>query len=79
MRAPASTADAVRDACRATLEDYASVAEGYARGNLNHDVSQNIDALLRPLAGLQAPLDILDVCSPGRDLVAFTRLGHRAG
>ncbi|EOD17271.1 hypothetical protein EMIHUDRAFT_118610 [Emiliania huxleyi CCMP1516] len=79
MRAPASTADAVRDACRATLEDYASVAEGYARGNLNHDVSQNIDALLRPLAGLQAPLDILDVCSAsGRDLVAFTQLGHRA-
>ena len=28
---------------------------------MNHDVSQNIDALMRPLAGVEGPLDILDV------------------
>ena len=76
----ASTPDAVHKACRATIEDYGAVAEGYARGNMDHDVSQNIEALMRPLARVgSAPFDILDVCcASGRDLVTFTRLGHRA-
>jgi SAM-dependent methyltransferase len=70
---------AVRAACRATIEDYAAVADGYAAGNMSHDVSQNIDALLRPLSEIDRPLDILDLCcASGRDLVTFTKLGHRA-
>ena len=33
----------------------------------------------RPLAGREAPLDILDVCcASGRDLVTFTKMGHSA-
>lgn len=71
----------VRAACSATLEDYAAVADEYAAGNMNHDVSQNVEALLRPLSELVAdrPLDILDVCcASGRDLVTFTERGHRA-
>ena len=75
------TTDAVGAACRATIDDYAAVAEEYAAGNMNHDVSQNIDSLLGPLSEQQLgrPLDILDVCcASGRDLVAFTKLGHHA-
>ena len=73
-------ASAWEEASRATLADYAAVAEEYAAGNLDHDVSQNINALLTPLlAEKEAPLDILDVCSAsGRDLVTFTKLGHKA-
>jgi len=75
----ASTDAHVRQACQATIEDYAAVAEGYAKGNMAHDVSQNIEALLQPLAVVGPQLDILDVCcASGRDLVTFTRLGHRA-
>lgn len=68
----------VAEACQATLADYAAVAEGYALGNLDHDVSQNMEALLRPLPR-GTPLDVLDVCcASGRDLLALTKLGHRA-
>ena len=45
-----------------TLADYGAVAEAYAQGNLDHDVSQNIEAMLKPLADRPAPLDVLDVC-----------------
>lgn len=69
----------IAEACRATLLDYAAVADGYAQGNMNHDVSQNIDAMLRPLVDRPAPLDILDVCcASGRDLLTFKKMGHRA-
>merc|ERR1712110_1270287 len=45
----------------------------------NHDVSQNVNSLLRALEDRPAPLDILDVCcASGRDLVTFTKLGHKA-
>jgi SAM-dependent methyltransferase len=75
----ASSPALVQEACRATLDDYAAVATGYAQGNMDHDVSQNMEALLRPLAGREAPLDILDVCcASGRDLVTFTKMGHSA-
>ncbi|CAK0826527.1 unnamed protein product, partial [Prorocentrum cordatum] len=42
-------ADALRQASIETLADYGAVAEGYAAGNANHDVSQNVNALLRAL------------------------------
>jgi SAM-dependent methyltransferase len=61
-----------------TLEHYERNAVVFCEATRDHDVSQNIDALLRHIAG-QPPFTILDLgCGPGRDLVAFTRLGHRA-
>lgn len=68
----------------ATLADYDSNAAGFFAGTRDHDVSQNIDALLRALAVPgpgqgAAPFTILDFgCGPGRDLATFTRLGHVA-
>jgi SAM-dependent methyltransferase len=61
-----------------TLDDYRSNAEAFRDGTRDHDVSQNINALLRHLKG-EAPLRILDFgCGPGRDLKAFTARGHIA-
>ena len=61
-----------------TLDDYRSNAVAFREGTRDHDVSQNIDALLRHIRG-DAPLRILDVgCGPGRDLKAFTARGHIA-
>ncbi|WP_044870306.1 class I SAM-dependent methyltransferase [Pseudomonas sp. LFM046] len=61
-----------------TLDDYNRNAEGFREGTRDHDVSQNIEALLRHIRG-EAPFTLLDFgCGPGRDLRTFTRLGHRA-
>lgn len=61
-----------------TLGNYNDVAESFREGTRDHDVSQNIDALLRHLQGA-APFTVLDLgCGPGRDLQTFTRLGHVA-
>ena len=61
-----------------TLEHYAQRAEAFRDGTRDHDVRQNIDALLRHIDA-PPPLSILDFgCGPGRDLATFTRLGHRA-
>ncbi|QXI15574.1 class I SAM-dependent methyltransferase [Pseudomonas hamedanensis] len=61
-----------------TLSHYNSVAEDFREGTRDHDVSQNIDALLRHIRA-QAPFTILDFgCGPGRDLQTFTRMGHVA-
>jgi SAM-dependent methyltransferase len=61
-----------------TLGHYNQVAEDFREGTRDHDVSQNIDALLRHIQA-QAPFTVLDFgCGPGRDLQTFTRLGHIA-
>lgn len=61
-----------------TLAHYDRNAESFWEGTRNHDVSQNIDALLRHI-DVEPPFDILDFgCGPGRDLQRFTQLGHRA-
>lgn len=61
-----------------TLGHYQQSAEGFREGTRDHDVSQNIDALLRHIQG-PPPFTILDFgCGPGRDLQTFTRLGHIA-
>lgn len=61
-----------------TLAHYNRHAEDFRAGTREHDVSQNIDALLRHI-GAPPPLTILDFgCGPGRDLKVFTRLGHLA-
>ncbi|NWA01213.1 class I SAM-dependent methyltransferase [Pseudomonas gingeri] len=61
-----------------TLGHYNRSAEGFREGTRDHDVSQNIDALLRHIQGT-APFTVLDFgCGPGRDLQTFTRMGHVA-
>ncbi|SER15623.1 Methyltransferase domain-containing protein [Solimonas aquatica] len=61
-----------------TLANYQGNAEAFWAGTRDHDVRQNIEALLRHLHG-EPPLRILDFgCGPGRDLKAFTELGHIA-
>src|ERR1700687_5485440 len=61
-----------------TLDHYTRNAAEFQRGTRDHDVSQNIAALLRHIAA-SAPLTILDFgCGPGRDLKTFTALGHTA-
>jgi SAM-dependent methyltransferase len=61
-----------------TVGHYNSVAEDFREGTWDHDVSQNIAALLRHIEG-NAPLQILDFgCGPGRDLKTFTAMGHIA-
>lgn len=59
-----------------TLEHYSERAEAFWEGTRDHDVRQNIEALLRHIRGTP-PLRILDFgCGPGRDLMAFKALGH---
>ncbi len=67
-----------REAAAITLAEYDRMAEAYRHGTADHDVSQNIAALLDAIEG-EAPYAILDLgCGPGRDLLAFTELGHDA-
>jgi SAM-dependent methyltransferase len=62
----------------ATLTYYEQRAEAFRAGTRDHDVSQNITALLRHIDG-EPPLVILDFgCGPGRDLKTFAELGHTA-
>jgi SAM-dependent methyltransferase len=61
-----------------TLQHYDEGAEHFREGTRDHDVSQNIGALLQYIEG-EAPFRILDLgCGPGRDLKAFAELGHIA-
>ena len=61
-----------------TLAHYNERAAEFWEGTRSHDVTQNIEALLRHVRGAP-PLRILDFgCGPGRDLVAFRALGHEA-
>jgi len=72
------TPDALEQITSTTLGNYNAVAESFREGTRDHDVSQNIDALLRHIHG-EAPFSILDFgCGPGRDLQAFKRMGHVA-
>lgn len=61
---------------RSTVSHYQQHAEDFREGTKDHDVSQNVDALLRHLPG-PAPQRILDLgCGPGRDLATFIARGH---
>jgi SAM-dependent methyltransferase len=61
-----------------TLAHYNQRAEDFWRGTRDHDVSQNIAALLQAIEA-RPPFTILDFgCGPGRDLKAFAALGHVA-
>ena len=61
-----------------TLAHYNQRADDFWTGTRGHDVSQNIQALLKNVEG-NPPFTILDFgCGPGRDLKTFTELGHAA-
>lgn len=62
----------------ATLDHYDGQAEAFWQATRDHDVRQNIDALLARIEGTP-PFAVLDFgCGPGRDLRTFADLGHRA-
>ena len=61
-----------------TLEHYDQRADDFWVGTRDHDVRQNIEALLRHIEG-DPPFTILDFgCGPGRDLKTFAERGHIA-
>jgi SAM-dependent methyltransferase len=61
-----------------TLDHYESTAEQFWLGTRDHDVAQNIAALLDHISAA-APFSILDFgCGPGRDLKQFADRGHMA-
>lgn len=61
-----------------TIGHYDRNADAFFEGTRDHDVSQNIAALLAHIQS-EPPFTILDFgCGPGRDLKAITDLGHTA-
>jgi SAM-dependent methyltransferase len=65
-------------AARATLEHYERRAHAFLEATRDHDVTQNIDALLTRIDA-KPPFTVLDFgCGPGRDLRTFTSRGHKA-
>ncbi|WP_025041326.1 class I SAM-dependent methyltransferase [Nitrosospira briensis] len=61
-----------------TLARYNERAEAFWTGTKDHDVGQNIAALLQYIKAVP-PFNILDFgCGPGRDLKVFAELGHIA-
>jgi len=61
-----------------TLAHYRQRAQSFWEGTRDHDVSENIAALLGAVQA-EPPFTILDFgCGPGRDLAALARLGHHA-
>ena len=63
---------------RGTLDHYDQRADDFWTGTRDHDVRQNIEALLQHIEG-EPPFTILDLgCGPGRDLKTFAERGHVA-
>jgi SAM-dependent methyltransferase len=68
----------VQEIAAGTLEYYNQRADDFREGTADHDVSQNIAALLQYITGAP-PYTLLDFgCGPGRDLKTFADLGHVA-
>lgn len=68
----------LRQVSTLTLSHYNQRADDFWLGTRDHDVTQNIQALLSAIES-QPPFTILDLgCGPGRDLKVFTALGHVA-
>ena len=75
---PDDDTDDIDAITRRTLAHYDGNAEQFFHGTIDHDVSQNIGALLGAIEA-SAPYAILDLgCGPGRDLKTFSAMGHRA-
>jgi SAM-dependent methyltransferase len=63
---------------RRTLAHYEAHAARFWEGTKDHDVAQNVAALLGSIEGAP-PFTLLDLgCGPGRDLAYFRSLGHEA-
>jgi SAM-dependent methyltransferase len=61
-----------------TLDHYEQRAKDFWQGTRDHDVAQNIAALLQAIEA-EPPFTVLDFgCGPGRDLKVFAGLGHVA-
>ena len=72
------TPDDLQRIAARTLAHYDRGAQAYWDGTRDHDVGQNIGALLGSIE-TAPPFELLDFgCGPGRDLATFTSLGHRA-
>ena len=68
--------DDIEQITRRTLDHYERNAQAFLEGTRDHDVSQNVAALLDAIEG-PPPFRILDLgCGPGRDLRTFKALGH---
>lgn len=66
------------DISSGTLRHYDERADAFWAGTRDHDVSQNIGALLTHIEA-EPPYQVLDFgCGPGRDLKAFAERGHIA-
>ncbi len=66
------------DISRRTLAHYEATATAFREGTWDHDVAQNVAALLQAIEG-PPPWTILDFgCGPGRDLLTFQERGHTA-
>ena len=77
-RAAANVPGAFDTITQRTLAHYERNAKQFFAGTIDHDVSQNIAALLSAIEA-PAPFTLLDLgCGPGRDLKTFSALGHRA-
>jgi SAM-dependent methyltransferase len=75
---PALTEADLKEVSAATRGHYDDNALSFREGTWDHDVQQNIAALLRHLEGTP-PFRVLDFgCGPGRDLVDFSGRGHEA-
>jgi SAM-dependent methyltransferase len=70
------TPEAIERIAALTLAHYETHADAFWQGTRDHDVSQNIAALLRYIEAIP-PFELLDFgCGPGRDLKTFRALGH---
>ena len=68
----------LKNISKRTLSHYEGSAQAFWQGTKDHDVSQNIAALLHYIE-VPAPFELLDFgCGPGRDLTTFKALGHHA-
>jgi SAM-dependent methyltransferase len=78
MAATPYTPHDLTDISARTLDSYVQRAESFWEGTRNHDVSENVAALLSNITA-PPPFTILDFgCGPGRDLITFTAQGHSA-
>ncbi len=72
------SADELAQISALTVRHYQDCAEDFRECTRDHDVSQNIAALLASIQAT-APYQILDFgCGPGRDLRTFSAMGHTA-
>jgi SAM-dependent methyltransferase len=70
------TPDELQAIAARTLAHYDRHAQDFWEGTRDHDVSQNIRALLDHIEAAP-PFELLDFgCGPGRDLRTFAALGH---